>query len=60
MSGGPKKYVNETRGGKSVVKVKGLTVNYRAFPATVEKHVKRQRRRNPHTLSPLYSKNPPT
>jgi hypothetical protein len=27
MSGGPKKYAYETRGGKSLCKVKGLTLN---------------------------------
>jgi hypothetical protein len=41
MSGGLKNYAYETRGGKSVCKVKGLTLNYRAShivsPATLEK-----------------------
>jgi hypothetical protein len=44
MSGGPKNYVYETRGGKSVCKVKGLTLNYRASqivsPATLKKMLK--------------------
>jgi hypothetical protein len=44
MSGGPKNYAYETRGGKSVCKVKGLTLNYRASqivsPATLEKMLK--------------------
>ncbi|XP_048775446.2 uncharacterized protein LOC125680045 [Ostrea edulis] len=30
MSGGPKNYAYETQGGKSMCKVKGLTLNYRA------------------------------
>jgi hypothetical protein len=41
MPGGPKNYAYETRGGKSVCKVKGLTLNYRTSqivsPATLEK-----------------------
>ena len=44
MSGGPKNYAYETQGGKSVCKVKGLTLNYRASqivsPATLEKMLK--------------------
>jgi hypothetical protein len=44
MSGGPKNYAYETRGGQSVCKVKGLTLNYRASqivsPATLEKMLK--------------------
>ncbi|XP_055999674.1 uncharacterized protein LOC130047925 [Ostrea edulis] len=44
MSGGPKNYAYETEGGKSVCKVKGLTLNYRASRivslATLEKMLK--------------------
>jgi hypothetical protein len=44
MSGGPKNYAYETRGGKSICEVKGLTLNYRASqivsPATLEKMLK--------------------
>jgi hypothetical protein len=44
MSGGPKNYAYETQGGKSLCKVKGLTLDYCAFqivsPATVEKMLK--------------------
>jgi hypothetical protein len=44
MSGGPKNYAYETRGDKSVCKIKGLTLNYRAShivsPATLEKLLK--------------------
>jgi hypothetical protein len=44
MSGGPKNYAYETKGGKSLCKVKGLTLNYRASqivsPATLEKMLK--------------------
>jgi hypothetical protein len=44
MSGGPKNYAYETQGGKSVCKVKGLTLKYRASqivsPATLEKMLK--------------------
>jgi hypothetical protein len=44
MSGGPKNYAYETQGGKSVCKVKDLTLHYRASqivsPATLEKMLK--------------------
>jgi hypothetical protein len=44
MSGGPRNYACETRGGKSVCKVKCLTLNYRGSqivsPATLEKMLK--------------------
>jgi hypothetical protein len=63
MSGGPKNYAYETQGGKSICKVKGMTLNYRAShivsPATLGKKVKRERR-SPSFSSPLYTKNPPT
>jgi hypothetical protein len=64
MSGGPKNYAYETQSGKSSCKVKGLTLNYRASQivssTTLEKNVKRRRRRSPGPLPPLYSENPPT
>ena len=58
MSGGPKNYAYETRGGKSMCKVKGLTLNYRASqivsPATLEKMLKGEeeevRVRYPHFI----------
>jgi hypothetical protein len=44
MSGGPKNYPYETRGGKSVCKVKGLTLIYHTShivsPATLENMLK--------------------
>jgi hypothetical protein len=44
MSGGPKNYAYETEGGKSLCKVKGLTLNYRASqivsPTILEKMLK--------------------
>lgn len=46
MSGGPKNYAYITESGKSVCKVKGLTLNYRAStivsPETLEKMLKHQ------------------
>lgn len=46
MSGGPKNYAYITESGKSVCKVKGLTLNYRAStivsPETLEKMLKDQ------------------
>jgi hypothetical protein len=48
MSGGPKNYAYETRGGKSICKVKGLTLNYRASqivsPDTLEKKLKMKKK----------------
>jgi hypothetical protein len=63
MSGGPKNYAYETQGGKSVCKVKGLTLNYRAYqivsPATLEKMLKGEEEEI-HVSYPHFIRVPPT